>query len=59
MDEIAYHTCLTASAYIEKYGLAVFDSFNAAYCGNDKIISSDDAYEKAGLERIKLERAGN
>lgn len=59
VDEITYHTCLTASAYIEKYGLTVFDSFNAAYCGNDTIISSDSSYEKVGLKRIKLERAEN
>ena len=59
VDEVTRQTCLTAGEYMEKYGLNVFDSFNAAYCGNDKIISSDKVYEKIGLERIALENKPN
>ena len=56
VDEQTYSICMQAALYIEKYKLAVFDAFHAAHCGNDKIISSDSAYEKIGLERIKLEK---
>ena len=56
VNEETYVTCLRAATYMKKYGLNVFDAFHAAYCLDDKIISSDNAYEKVGLERIKLER---
>ncbi len=56
VNEETYSICMQAAVYIEKYNLNVFDSFNAAFCGNDKIISSDLAYEIIGLERIKLEK---
>ena len=56
LNEETYAICMRAALYIEKYELNVFDAFHAAYCGNDKIISSDSAYEKVGIERIKLER---
>jgi hypothetical protein len=46
---------MQAAVYIQKYGLGIFDSFNAAYCGNNKIISSDSVYEVIGLERVKVE----
>ena len=59
IDGATYHVCLTAATYIDKHGLNVFDSFNAAYCGNDKIISSDQAFEKIGLERVALENKPN
>lgn len=45
---------LKAAIYIRDYGLWVFDAFHAAYC-REKIISSDSAYERVGIERIKLE----
>ena len=56
IKEESYEICMRAALYIEKYELNVFDAFHAAYCGNDKIISSDSAYEKVGIERIKLEK---
>mgnify|MGYP001559794498 FL=1 len=56
VDEETYAICMRAALYIEKYELNVFDAFHAAYCGNDKIISSDSVYEKVGIERIKLEK---
>jgi len=59
VDETTYRACLTAAAYIEKYNLNVFDSFHAAYCGNDKMISSDAAYDGIGIERVKLESQNN
>src|SRR3989344_2296881 len=37
----AHEICMRAALYIEKYELNVFDAFHAAYCNNDKIISSD------------------
>lgn len=58
VDEETHKACLTAAFYVEKYGLNVFDSFNAAYCGTERIISSDSAYEKVGIERVKLENKG-
>ena len=59
VDDVTRQTCLTAAEYMGKYDINVFDSFNAAYCGNDKIISSDQVYEKIGLERIALEKKPN
>ncbi len=56
VDEETYTICMRAALYIEKYELNVFDAFHAAYCSNDQIISSDSAYEKVGIDRIKLER---
>ncbi|MBI2141366.1 PIN domain-containing protein [Candidatus Woesearchaeota archaeon] len=56
VDEATYSICLTAGAYVDKNNVNVFDAFHAAYCGNDIIISSDAAYDKLGLERIKLEK---
>ncbi len=58
IDESSYAVCLRAALYIEKYGLNVFDSFHAAFCFGDKIISSDSAYDKIGIDRIKLENLG-
>lgn len=57
VDEGTYNICLAAAAYIERYGLNVFDAFHAAYCSDDQIISSDNVYEKIGLERVRLEKA--
>lgn len=51
-----YSMCMQAAVYIEKYDFNVFDAFHAAFCGNDKIISSDSVYEGIGLERVKLEK---
>ena len=52
--EIDDERLLKAATYIRDYGLGVFDAFHAAYC-DEKIISSDSAYERVGIERIKLE----
>ena len=56
VNEETYSICLRAAVYIEKYDLTVFDAFHAAYCGSSKIISSDAAYDKLGIERIRLEK---
>ena len=56
MSEEDYAVSIRAALYIEKYKLNVFDAFHAAYCGDEKIISSDKVYGKVGLERVKLER---
>ena len=56
VDDETYSVCMRAALYIEKYNLNVFDAFNAAYCGDDKIISSDSVYESVGIERIRLEK---
>ena len=56
VDEETYSICMSSGFYIEKYNLDVFDAFNAAFCGTDKIISSDSAYDIVGIERIKLEK---
>ena len=45
---------LKAAIYIRDYGLGVFDAFHAANCGG-KIISSDSVYDRAGVERVRLE----
>ena len=45
---------LKAAIYVRDYGLGVFDAFHGAYC-DGKIVSSDHAYERIGIERIKLE----
>ena len=56
VNEETYEVCMKAALYMKKYGLNVFDSFHAACCADSEIISSDTAYEKVGLKRIKLER---
>jgi len=47
---------LKAAIYIRDYGLGVFDAFHAAYC-EGRIISSDSAYDRVGIERTKLEKS--
>ena len=54
VDKETYSICMQAAVYIEKYNLTVFDAFHAAFCGTDKIISSDSAFDDIGIERIKL-----
>ena len=56
VDETTYSICLTAGLYVDKHNINVFDAFHAAYCGNDRILSSGHAYEKIGLERIAIEK---
>ncbi|MBI2175839.1 PIN domain-containing protein [Candidatus Woesearchaeota archaeon] len=56
VDETTRTLCLRASIFMERNKLNIFDAFHAAYCGNDAIISSDSAYDRIGLERIKLEK---
>jgi len=48
-------TFLKAATLISRHGMGVFDAFHAAHCGGT-IISSDSAYDRAGLKRIKLEQ---
>lgn len=43
-----------AYAYIEE-GLNVMDAFHAATAQGDAIVSSDQAYDEIGLDRIALE----
>ncbi|NJE00068.1 type II toxin-antitoxin system VapC family toxin [Thermococcus sp. LS1] len=45
---------LKAAFYIKEHGLNVFDAFQAAHC-RGTIISSDKAFDKIGIKRIKLE----
>jgi predicted nucleic acid-binding protein len=56
VDDETYSVCTRAALYIEKYNLNVFDAFNASFCGDEKIISSDSIYESVGIERVKLEK---
>lgn len=56
VDETTRTLCLRAAIFMEGNKLNIFDAFNAAYCGSDTIISSDSAYDRLGLERIKLEK---
>ncbi|MDP3765669.1 MAG: PIN domain-containing protein [Nanoarchaeota archaeon] len=56
VNEEEYSICMQAAVYVEKYNVGVFDSFNAAFCGKDEIISSDSVYDIIGLQRIKLEK---
>ncbi|MBI2581225.1 PIN domain-containing protein [Candidatus Woesearchaeota archaeon] len=58
LDELNYAACMRAAVYIGKHGLNVFDAFHAAYCGNDAIVSSDSAYDRLGIGRVKLEEGG-
>jgi len=48
---------LLAAHYMKEAQAKTFDSLHAAYCGKDKIISSDKVFDKLGLERVKLEAA--
>jgi len=48
---------MKAMVYINKYGLNVFDAFHAASGTGEIIISSDSAYDKIGMKRLKLEEA--
>lgn len=46
---------LKAAIYIKEYGVNVFDAFHAANC-QGRIISSDNVYDKLGIERIDLRK---
>ena len=48
---------LIGANYMKEEGATVFDSLHAAFCGKDKIISSDKVFDKLGLERVRLEAA--
>ncbi|NJE47031.1 type II toxin-antitoxin system VapC family toxin [Thermococcus sp. GR7] len=45
---------LRAAYYMKEHGLNPFDAVHAAKCGGT-IISSDKAFDKLGIKRIKLE----
>jgi len=49
------NTFLLAAHKMKEDKLNVFDALHVAFCGKDKIISSDKKYDKIGLERVKLE----
>jgi predicted nucleic acid-binding protein len=46
---------LRAAYYMKEHNLNPFDAVHAAKCGG-VIISSDKAFEKLGIKRIKLEK---
>ena len=54
LNDADYAICMKAALYTDKHGLNVFDSFHAAFCGDDQIISSDSAYEKIGIKMVNL-----
>ncbi|NPA47856.1 MAG: PIN domain-containing protein [Thermococci archaeon] len=45
---------LRAAYYMKEKNLNPFDAFHAAHCGGT-IISSDKAFDRIGIKRIKLE----
>ena len=45
---------LRAAYYMKEHNLNPFDAFQAAHCGGT-IISSDKAFDRVGIKRIKLE----
>ncbi|HIH22514.1 TPA: PIN domain-containing protein [Candidatus Micrarchaeota archaeon] len=47
-------TAIAAAHFMKDHGLSPLDSFHAAFCGNDKIISSDSVFDKLGFERIRI-----
>jgi predicted nucleic acid-binding protein len=47
-------TFLKAAIYIRDYGFGVFDAFHAVHC-KGRIISSDHVFDRARIDRIKLE----
>jgi len=56
VEEKDYKLALSASIYMEKYSLTVFDAFHAAYCNKDIMISSDSVYDKVNIKRIDLRK---
>lgn len=42
---------------MDKFKATPFDALHATLCRGDEIISSDSAYDKMGLKRVKLEAA--
>ena len=46
---------LRAAYYMKEHGLNPFDAVHAAKCGGT-IISSDKAFDRLGIRRIKLEK---
>ncbi len=50
---LALHAC----DYMDQFKLTPFDALHAVSADGDSIISSDKAFDRAGLHRIPLERA--
>ena len=50
------HVFLLAAHHMKEKKSRAFDSLHAAFCGDDRIISSDKVFDKLGLRRIRLER---
>jgi predicted nucleic acid-binding protein len=55
MTDIEDEAYLRAAYYMKEHGLNPFDALHAAKCGGT-IISSDKAFDKLGIKRIKLEK---
>ena len=48
---------LTASYFMQKYGMNVFDAFHAASAGGDEIVTSDSIFAKVGPKTIYIGNA--
>ncbi len=54
IDKKTIEISMKAALFIQEYNSNVFDSFHAASCKDEIIISSDSVYDKFGIERLKL-----
>ena len=59
LREVDLQVVLLGAHFMKQYSLSTFDAFHGAFCFShgDKILSSDKASERAGLQRVPLERA--
>ena len=55
---VGMQVVLLAAHYMREKGLNTFDAVHAAFVGADEIISSDKVFDRVGLRRIPLEKAG-
>lgn len=46
---------LLAAHYMKEHRLRTFDAFHAAFAQGDEILSSDKAFDRVGLKRVRLE----
>ena len=54
VEGIAEEQALAAAHFMKEKGLNVFDALHASFC-NGELISSDHAYDKLHINRIRLE----
>ncbi|MBI4451768.1 PIN domain-containing protein [Candidatus Woesearchaeota archaeon] len=54
IDGITEEQALRAAHYMKEYRFTALDALHASFCGG-AIISSDHAYDRIGLTRIRLE----